>query len=190
MSKSRRFVIGLWCCTGVVLAVGGTAHVCGYAVNISDSMPEGVWQKVGQPVALRRGDVVQVCLPPNTPAVQQLRRLHYFGGVGCPDVMTPLLKPAAAVAGDVVVVSQASGITVNGNKLVNTAQLPHDGAGHAIPHVADGRYVVAPGQVWLLSQYNAISLDSRYFGPVPVSAVTSIMRPVWTSHRVAEVDQP
>jgi type IV secretory pathway protease TraF len=38
----------------------------------------------------------------------------------------------------------------------------------------------APGQVWVVSGYTQRSLDSRYFGPVLVSAVQGAAQPLWT----------
>lgn len=180
MKAGKIVAIAVFTVAGLVLAVGGTAHVAGYTYNLTDSEPEGVWQKIGSVADMRRGDIVEVCLPTETPAIARLRAMRYFGGVGCPDTMTPLLKPAAALPGDVVQVNAVSGISVNGTLLPNTAQLARDGAGHLLPHTPDGRYTVPPGMVWLISTYNPISLDSRYFGPVPIAGVRAVMRPVWT----------
>jgi type IV secretory pathway protease TraF len=45
--------------------------------------------------------------------------------------------------------------------------------------VPDGRYVIPPGEVWLVSTFSPRSWDSRYFGPVPASAIVSALTPLW-----------
>jgi hypothetical protein len=45
--------------------------------------------------------------------------------------------------------------------------------------ISPGTYRVAPGHVWLLSSYSADSWDSRYLGPVPVTEIRGVARPVW-----------
>jgi type IV secretory pathway protease TraF len=42
-----------------------------------------------------------------------------------------------------------------------------------------GTYRVESGQLWLLSGHDPRSFDSRYFGPISVSSVQAVARPVW-----------
>ena len=91
----------------------------------------------------------------------------------------PLLKPIVAKAGDVVDVSD-HGIAVNGSLLRNSAPLRVDTKGRPLPAWGFGCYVVAPGTVWVASSYNPRSFDSRYFGPVPISAIRDYVHPLVT----------
>jgi conjugative transfer signal peptidase TraF len=95
----------------------------------------------------------------------------------CADGGAPLLKPVVASIGDVVDVS-ADGLVVNGAQVPNTAPLPADTKGRPLAHCAFGRYSVPVGTVWVASSYSGRSFDSRYFGPVPVTAIRNRMRPV------------
>ena len=61
-------------------------------------------------------------------------------------------------------------MAVNGRLLPNTAPLVTDTAGRPLSHWPFGRYVVAPGTVWVASSYSSRSFDSRYFGPVEASS--------------------
>ena len=69
------------------------------------------------------------------------------------------------------------GITVNGMPVTNSAPLAIDGAGRPLQAYPAGTYTVAAGQVWLLAPLR-YSFDSRYLGPVPVSAIQGAAKPV------------
>ena len=90
-----------------------------------------------------------------------------------------MLKHVAAVAGDVVRLS-AEGLSVNGRLLAGTALLAADRSGEVPAHVAFGTYRVAPDQIWLFTS-KPNGYDSRYFGPVPMSNVLNVARPLLTS---------
>jgi conjugative transfer signal peptidase TraF len=98
----------------------------------------------------------------------------------CPDGAEPLAKPIAARSGDIVGLS-ATGMAVNGRLLANTAPLVKDSAGRPLSHWPFGRYVVAPGTVWVASSYSPQNFDSRYFGPVEASQVREHVRPLLTA---------
>lgn len=165
---------------GVLAIAAGSTYAAGYRVNVSDSLPPGVWQI--RPGAPARGSIVLAC-PPDTPLFRAARQAHYIARGFCPGGMAPLLKPVAAVAGDRVVISSA-GISVNGSPIPNSARFAVDGSGRFLPNAPDGVSIVPAGQVWLLSSYNKYSFDSRYFGPVAASRVSGVARPVYLSeHR-------
>ena len=48
-----------------------------------------------------------------------------------------------------------------------------------LQRLTDGAYRVTPNEVWLLSNYDPRSFDSRYFGPVPAANVLGVAHPVW-----------
>ena len=164
---------------GAITAAAGGAYYAGYRVNVSDSLPPGVWQV--RPGPVQRGSIVLIC-PPDTSLFQGARRAKYIARGACPGGMAPLLKPVAAVAGDRVAVS-AAGIRVNGSPIPNTARLGVDGSGRFLPSAQDGESVVPAGQIWLLSSYNKYSFDSRYFGPLAASRVSGVARPVYLQER-------
>jgi conjugative transfer signal peptidase TraF len=158
---------------GIVLA----ARTTSLRLNTTDSMPRGLWHVSPLPGRIRRGMTVTVCLPKGAAARLALAR-NYVSPGPCASGVAPLLKPVAAVPGDVVRVS-ASGITVNGVPIPNSAALERDADGRPLRPISPGTYRVAPGHVWLLSNYSADSWDSRYLGPVPVTDIRGVARPVW-----------
>lgn len=161
-----------------VVGVGAAAaRAAGYRVNVSASVPLGLW-RLAPDLPLRRGAMTLWCPPDN--ALFRAARAHRSIPYGlCPGRFAPLFKPAAAVAGDVVEVTP-SGIRVNGVALPNTAQRPQEGKGAWLPLVPVGTYRVPAGKVWFVSTTNPYSFDARYYGPMPVSRVQGVARPVWT----------
>lgn len=160
-----------------VLGTLATAHAAGLRVNATASMPLGLWRLVARPALLQRGQIVTVCLPDTAP-IRAAHRRGYIPAGFCLGGLEPLVKPVAAIGGDLVAVA-ASGVAVNGRAVAGTAPSAFDGAGRPLQPFPAGVYQVEPGSVWLLSGYDVRSFDSRYFGPVPVASVQGVAEPVW-----------
>jgi conjugative transfer signal peptidase TraF len=155
------------------LAAGETA---GLRINATASMPRGLWRvHTREPIA--RGAIVTVC-PPDQADIREAAHRGYIPSGDCPGGYEPLVKPVAAIAGDLVAVTPR-GIAVDGNPVAGTEALTEDEAGRPLHPVPTGAYRVAPGEVWLLSGHDPRSFDSRYFGPVPAANVTGVARPLW-----------
>lgn len=175
LSVLRVAMIGAGTLAVAACAVTATAYAKGYRVNLTPSMPVGVWQVAGDK-AFARGDVVWAC-PPNIAPLREAHRFGYIPAGFCESGMAPLLKPVVAVAGDHVSVSD-DGVRVNGELVPNSAPARRDAHGRFLPRFPKVSYVVKPDQVWLVSSYNPASFDSRYFGPVSASLVDGRARPV------------
>lgn len=172
----RRSVIG-------VLAVAG--FVCLFVfrpmplrLNLSSSIPPGWYTARGIRATgpVRRGTLVAACLPIIVAGWGRARGYLHRGS--CADGTAPVGKPVFAIGGDTITVSP-SGLELDGKPVSRTEPLRQDSDGRHLPRVPDGRYVVQPGEVWLVSTYSPRSWDSRYFGPVPVSAIISALNPLW-----------
>jgi conjugative transfer signal peptidase TraF len=161
----------------VILAVAAGVSLAaraGVGLNLSASAPRGLYRTVaGAPT---HGALVVICLPPDV-AVFGLAR-GYLGAGTCPGGAQPALKRVAAVAGDTVDLDGAGAI-VNGVRLLGQPISDRDGSGRPLPHLPFGRHVVNASDVWLAGQSHARSWDSRYFGPVPVTGLRGIARPVF-----------
>lgn len=174
---TRRLPIALALGVGVSgLALFG-AGAAGLRVNMTASMPRGLWHVAPAAGPIPRGAIVSLCLP-SGPLLRLALRRGYLGAGRCPGGAEPLLKPVVAIAGDLVRVT-AAGIAVNGALLPNSAALKQDRTGHPLRTVPPGTYRVGPGAVWLVSSYAARSFDSRYFGPVPVADIQGLAHPIW-----------
>ncbi len=152
-----------------VFVVAGKA---GIRINMTPSLPVGLYVE-----AASTSPLVEFC--PAEPAASLAARRAYRTQGNCPDGASPLLKPVVAATGDIVEISRA-GISVNAHSLVNSAPLIKDTEGRPLLHFPYGRYVVVPGQVWVVSSYNARSFDSRYYGPISTSAIRAHLRPLIT----------
>jgi conjugative transfer signal peptidase TraF len=151
--------------------------LAGFRLNLTGSLPLGLYRTVPGPLV--RGARVLVCLPPGVAAYARARGYVPRGG-WCPGGVLPVGKPVLALPGDTVTVT-ATGLRVNGVPVPNSRALATDHLGRPLPRLALGPQVVHPGTLWVVSTYVRTSFDSRYFGPVALTAVRSYLRPVWTA---------
>ena len=159
-------------CLGALAAAAfiGGGYLWNVRLNITGSMPIGLWRIAPVSAPLRTGQIVSLCLPDEIarPAMER----GYIGGGECAGNSEALIKRVVAAAGDNVFVSP-SGISVNGQPIEHTAQLADDTAGRPLGHMQAGEYGVFPGSVWVAAN-NPKSFNSRYFGPVLIRNVTGI----------------
>ena len=138
--------------------------------NPTDSVPRG-WYRVGSidnAASLHVGSIVLAQLPAAVAA--------FAGQRGYLPSNVPILKRVGAVAPQSVCVREQL-VRIDG-ALVATARA-HDGA-HRPLHSWRQCRPLANGELFLLSDASPASFDSRYFGPIAVSAVLGIARPLWT----------
>jgi conjugative transfer signal peptidase TraF len=91
----------------------------------------------------------------------------------------PLIKSILALPGQAVCRNGLL-ITVDG-EAVGTA-LAQDSHGRALP-VWQGCQLITRNEVFLMNVDQAASLDGRYFGPIPSSAIVGRARPLWILRR-------
>lgn len=88
---------------------------------------------------------------------------------------TPLIKHVAALSGTMV--CRMGNTIIIGTEVRGRAQT-RDRQGRALP-TWQGCQVLDQGEVFLLNEARPDSLDSRYFGPMPVSAIIARLTPLW-----------
>jgi conjugative transfer signal peptidase TraF len=138
--------------------------------NPTDSVPRG-WYRIGSidnAAALHVGSIVLTRLPVDVAAFAGQRR-YLPNGV-------PILKRIGAIAPQFVCVREQV-VLIDG--VVAATVRAHDGARRPLQAWQHCR-PLADGELFLLSDTNPASFDSRYFGPIAASAVLGIARPLWT----------
>ncbi|MGD9950249.1 MAG: conjugative transfer signal peptidase TraF [Desulfobulbus sp.] len=157
----------------ISLCVSFLGFVCwqlGFRVNLTPSLPMGLYRLTGGP--LHRGQIVAFCLD-DPEFVQLARERGYLTAGSCPSGLRPLLKVINGLPGDSV---QQCGdmIMVNDHVLEHTKILGRDSQGRTMPSSNLLPGIIPAGKALLLSQHHDGSFDSRYFGLVPIVS----LRPV------------
>ncbi|MBM9401104.1 S26 family signal peptidase [Gluconacetobacter azotocaptans] len=160
-----------WFFTTYVAVLGVGAALAVHPVprllwNATASVPVGLYRLHPDPTP-HVGDLVALRLP-DVPASLLARGGYLPLGV-------PLLKPVAAVAGQIVC-RIALRITIDGTPVGDAKPVDH--RGRPLP-VWQGCRRLSAGQVFVMNPAEPRSLDGRYFGPFPVADVIGRATPLW-----------
>jgi conjugative transfer signal peptidase TraF len=138
-----------------------------YIWNASESVPIGLYRL--RPVGNLTAATLVAVRPPE-PLARFLESRRYLPrGI-------PLLKQVSALPGQTVCREELA-ITVD-QHFVGEARLL-DRSGRSLP-VWQGCHVVAEGELFLMNRQPPGSLDGRYFGVLPSSAIIGKAEPLWT----------
>jgi conjugative transfer signal peptidase TraF len=160
IKKPRLFsaIVFILCCVYIsMFAVW--AYQSGYRINLSPSVPTGIWKIVS-----RRYDVDS---PDEYAVVSASEHFGYRLAMerGYLSDFTPMLKRAAATEADVIDYDEKEkAVTVNGAYLFATEIFSKDTEGQVLPRPFFPM-LLRREEVWLSSE-NIRGYDSRYFGPV------------------------
>jgi len=88
----------------------------------------------------------------------------------------PMLKRVLALPGQTVCREE---LRITADKTEMGLAREHDSRGRPLP-VWQGCHVIADGEVFLMNWQSADSLDGRYFGVLPASAIIGRAEPLWT----------
>ena len=174
MKASKAISVGFAACSLFVMAVAAV-WLAGYRVNLTESYPRGLWRVTDAPIA--KGALVLFC-PGDAALFEKARAAGYLSYGLCDGGFAPLIKRIAAVSGDRVTVTEA-GVRINDALQANSRKIAADTAGWDVPQ-APIPDVVPAGHVLLMSDYNARSYDSRYFGAVPTARIQGVVVPILT----------
>jgi conjugative transfer signal peptidase TraF len=165
MSAQCATVITTIAAAGLLLStIGGTTPR--YIWNASNSVPTGLYHL--QPATTLSVTELVAVQPPDLLAT--FLDLNGYLPIG-----VPMLKRVLALPGQTVCRNGLS-IAVDGIDVGEARE--RNGRGRPLP-VWHGCQVIADGDVFVMNWQSADSLDSRYFGPLPASAVIGRAIPVW-----------
>lgn len=166
MSGRKRVLVAMLAGVGILAlsAVKGALPL--FMWNASASVPVGLYQL--QSIDERYASELVVVVPPE-PLASLLAEGNYLPrGV-------PMLKRVLALPGETVC---RQGLTI----LIDTTAIgvarERDGRGRPLPSW-QGCRVIAADELFLMNRQSADSLDGRYFGPIPASAVVARAHPIW-----------
>lgn len=166
----KPFLLRLSVPLSLVLALA-LAWFQGYRLNVTPSLPQGIYQITGKPV--ERGDLVFFCLEQNNPFSELARERGYLGPGQCPSGLRPLVKEVAGLPQDHINI-QSGQLFLNGKALPGVKIAATDSQKRPLPPSLLKPEVIPAGQVLLLSDQHTGSFDSRYFGLVPLSSATAL----------------
>jgi conjugative transfer signal peptidase TraF len=138
-----------------------------YIWNLTPSVPLGFYEV--QPPERLHVTTLVVAMPPEPLATALADGGYLPRGV-------PLLKRIFALAGQTVC---RLGLQITVDGIAAEPARERDRRGHPLP-VWQGCRVIAADELFLMNWAEPDSLDGRYFGPLPRSAVVARAKPIWT----------
>jgi conjugative transfer signal peptidase TraF len=151
--------------TSLVSTIGGATPR--YIWNASNSVPIGLY-RVAPAGKFTVTELVAVQPPDPLAAFLDLNDYLPYG--------LPMLKRIVALPGQVVC---RIGLTITVDNLEMGQARDRDGRNRPLP-VWQGCRIIGEDEIFVMNWQSADSLDSRYFGPLPASAVVGRALPVWT----------
>jgi conjugative transfer signal peptidase TraF len=166
MSRRCLTIVTTVIATGLLLStIGGTTPR--YIWNASNSVPIGLYHV--QPATRLTVTQLVAVQPPDLLAA--FLDLNGYLPIGVPMVKRVLALPGQTVC--------RNGLTIAVDGIDVGDARERDGRGRPLPSWSGCR-VIAEGDVFVMNWQSEDSLDGRYFGPLPASAVIGRVAPVWT----------
>ena len=174
---ARTFALRACLGIGLFATLVFCAHGMGLRINESPSLPIGIWRvSPARPRLAKR-------------RYRQLLPSRYIGfsrGAGARLCRQRTVRRRLRAASQTrrrdrggPPSQTGEGIRINGRLIVNSKSLGRDGSGRTLPSTGTDDVIVAKGEVWVISSYNPLSFDSRYFGPIPISRIEGLARPLF-----------
>jgi conjugative transfer signal peptidase TraF len=159
----------------MVLAFGALASAAGARINVSGSIPLGLYWTTRAPVA--RNAYVVFC-PPRSEIFDEAMRRGYIGPGFCEGGYGYMMKRVVAMQGDTVRID-ADGVRVNGLLVACSVPKAQDEAGQVLPQLRRALQL-GSRDVLLMSDKSPEAFDARYFGPLDAQQIQAVIEPVWT----------
>jgi conjugative transfer signal peptidase TraF len=158
---------GEWWVLAAILVVAVAAPFLtkhsGLRFNDTDSLPMGFYRTTPGP-----SPFVGVCLPNAIVQRAIVAGLLLPHGGECPNGHVPILKKLYRATGDHPILFDARGFHIAGRLVRNTAPKEKSKTGVPLQHQPFGTY---GNGLWVFSDHNPDSFDSRYFGPVNEASI-------------------
>ncbi|MDL2268996.1 conjugative transfer signal peptidase TraF [Desulfosarcina sp. OttesenSCG-928-A07] len=163
---------------GIFLSVGLMAAAsAGFRLNMTASLPFGLYRETAPVSQLERGMFASFCLE-DAEFIRLAKERRYVGGGTCQGGIKPLGKEIFGLPGDEISLQDGL-IAVNGRIVPLTGVKSTDSHGRTMPASKLAPGVIPEGYALMLSPHHAGGFDSRYFGLVRLSSLHPL-RPVFT----------
>ncbi|MBK8815493.1 MAG: conjugative transfer signal peptidase TraF [Methylococcaceae bacterium] len=159
----------------ISLLMCGVFFTMGGIVNTGSSIPPGLYWKVDKPLAV--GKTVVLC-PANQPIFQQARKKGLIKEGTCPDNYDSLMLTIVGKRKDIVTINE-NGIFVNERLLPQSKPQLKDKDVQTIAMASLTQYELKENEVMLISGATENPFDSRYFGPIEVDQIDSVISPIF-----------
>lgn len=158
-----------------VLAAGTVFYYSGFRINLTPSLPVGIWKINKQFGEIKKGDIIWF-VPTKEVARFGMQRNYLVEKPGAVNNCIPLLKKVYGLPGDTYSFYEDF-IRINNVPVENTKRRKADSKGRPMPKIENG--IVHEGHLFVLT-LNYHSFDSRYYGPIPIENVEGIATPILT----------
>lgn len=172
----RRISVGTAVIGTSFLLVCAACYVAGIRINTTKSVRVGLYLTSNTPI--EKGSYVSFC-PPHSDVFDEARNRGYIGAGLCPGGYGYMMKKILAAKKDVVNIDD-DGVHVNGELLPFSAPLKADKGGRPLPHYQSNNLILGNSEVLLMSDVSATSFDGRYFGPMDISQIKTVVTPLLT----------
>jgi conjugative transfer signal peptidase TraF len=164
----------------ILLAVVTFLFILGLRINTTHSIPAGVYLEISDPI--RKNSYVIFCPPPSD-LFDVVKERRYIRPGFCKNGYGYMMKKVAATEGDLISIND-EGVYVNKKCVPNSKPIAVDENNRSLPHYRMSNYRLKKSEALLLGE-TPISFDARYFGPIDISNVQSVIRPlfIWEKNR-------
>lgn len=167
MNPRVRIVCGV-CALLLLLRLGVELLREHIVINVTESMPLGLYRREPFTQPVHKGQLVYVRVPAHVQTLLYTRRYIPKGA--------QLVKRVLALPGDHWCATPDQGFWIN--EQLRGPVAVRDQRGELLPLWSQQCHELAPGFV-LVGSDAPRSFDSRYFGPVPVTNLLSEVTPLW-----------
>lgn len=172
----KNITVGVAIVGAAVLVLGAACYAAGARINTTKSIPIGLYWTSSEPV--EKGTYVLWC-PPKASVFDDAKERGYIGAGFCAGGYGYMMKRVLAAKSDSVTVTD-DGVRVNGELLPLSKPIKADSAGRPLPRFQADHYTLSNSEVLLMSDVSGTSFDGRYFGPIKLSQVKTVIHPVIT----------
>jgi conjugative transfer signal peptidase TraF len=136
------------------------------------------WRVLGQPSTNHAGSL-RAILPAGGGGFCLAKERGYLDAGYCPSGYVPMIKRIGGAQGDHVAVDDDA-TWIDGKLLPLSTRWHADPKGRPLPKPRQSHYVLQASQLWVISDTNNHSFDSRYFGPIDRAWVVEVICPLLT----------